>query len=148
MTKARAVFNQVNIIAKDVSATADFYQRLGFDFCAWQTSTGVHHANAAPTGKQDAHLELDSAAFAQIWNVGWRGRRDLVGRVVVGFKVETRAAVDELYAELTGAGYRGLQLPWDAFWGARYAVVEDPDGIAVGLMSPASDEFRAAPPEV
>ena len=28
------------------------------------------------------------------------------------------------------------QEPYDAFWGARYAIVEDPDGNAVGLMSP------------
>ena len=49
---------------------------------------------------------------------------------------------------LTAAGHRGLQAPYDAFWGARYAVVEDPDGIAVGLMSPKSAEHRSPAPEV
>ena len=46
-------------------------------------------------------------------------------------------AVDQMYADLTGAGYRAQQPPYDAIWGARYAVVEDPDGNPVGLMSEA-----------
>jgi hypothetical protein len=41
-----------------------------------------------------------------------------------------------------------LQPPYDAFWGARYAIVEDPDGIAVGLMSPISPDFKSVPPDV
>ena len=49
---------------------------------------------------------------------------------------------------VTGAGYRGQQPPYDAFWGARYAVVEDPDGNAVGIMSPSDPDRRsmARPP--
>ena len=78
----------------------------------------------------------------------WRGRGDLKGHVVLGFRVVLREAVDEVYADLTAAGYVGLQAPYDAFWGARFAVVEDPDGIAVGLMSPTSPEFRSPPPNV
>ena len=49
---------------------------------------------------------------------------------------------------MTSAGYRGLQAPYDAFWGARYAVIEDPDGLAVGLMSEISAARKSAPPEV
>jgi uncharacterized glyoxalase superfamily protein PhnB len=37
-------------------------------------------------------------------------------------------------------------VPYDAFWGARYAVVADPAGISVGIMSPADDAGRTAPP--
>jgi uncharacterized glyoxalase superfamily protein PhnB len=54
--------------------------------------------------------------------------------------------VDRLYAELTAGGYRGKQPPYDAFWGARYAVVADPDGIDVGLMSPIDQQHRCWPP--
>ena len=94
------------------------------------------------------NFELDSIAFARIWNKGWKGHRDLGGKVVVGFKLSSRDAEDAVYGDLTGAGYIGLQVPYDAFWGSRYAVVEDPYGIAVGLMSPPSAELRSAPPEV
>ena len=47
----------------------------------------------------------------------------------------TREAVDERFDALTRDGYRGLQPPFDAFWGARYAIIEDPDGVSIGLTS-------------
>ena len=56
-------------------------------------------------------------------------------------------AVDDRYAELIAAGYQGRQPPFDAFWGARYAVVADPDGNDVGLMSPVEESRRTWPPQ-
>jgi uncharacterized glyoxalase superfamily protein PhnB len=44
-------------------------------------------------------------------------------------------------------GYLGRQPPFDAFWGARYAIVADPDGNDVGLMSPVDESRRTWPPE-
>lgn len=44
-------------------------------------------------------------------------------------------------------GYLGRQPPFDAFWGARYAIVADPDGNDVGLMSPVEESRRTWPPE-
>lgn len=42
---------------------------------------------------------------------------------MLGFGVEDRDRVDEIYRDLVAAGSRGQQPPYDAFWGARYAVV-------------------------
>jgi uncharacterized glyoxalase superfamily protein PhnB len=67
--------------------------------------------------------------------------------VVVGFRVDTRQAVDELVAALAADGATVQQPPWDAFWGARYAIVTDPDGNAVGIMSPRDDTMLGAPPD-
>ena len=64
---------------------------------------------------------------------------------MLGFKVDSRERVDEIYAYLVAAGYRGQQPPYDAFWGARYAVIEDPDGNAVGIMSPVDPDRRSQP---
>ena len=61
---------------------------------------------------------------------------------VLGFAFPSREAVDATYADLVAAGYKAQQAPFDAFWGARYAVVEDPDGNAVGLMSPVDPNRR------
>jgi uncharacterized glyoxalase superfamily protein PhnB len=109
------------------------------DAGVWRTPTGGHHASAAQqSADQTIDFDLDSTAFAQIWNTGWKGRTDLRGRVVIGFGVPTRSDVDDVFRDMIGAGYRGLQEPHDAFWGARYAITEDPDGVAVGLMSPVS----------
>jgi catechol 2,3-dioxygenase-like lactoylglutathione lyase family enzyme len=150
MPAPRPLFNQINIVGSNLDASLAFYRRLGVDIPeerVWRTATGPHHAAAAdsPSGTT---LDIDSAKFASTWNGGWKGRSDLAGRVVVGFDVVSREEVDRLYARMTTAGYRGLQPPYDAFWGSRYAVIEDPDGLAIGLMSPRSDAKRSEPPDV
>jgi len=152
MDRIRPTLNQLNIVSGNPAASIDFYRRLGLDIPdqrVWRTATGAHHASAEDAAASEGvGLDIDSTTFAQVWNTGWRGREDLAGRVVVGFRVASREEVDRLYGEMTAAGSRGLQAPYDAFWGARYAVVEDPDGVAVGLMSPISAEHRSPPPEV
>ena len=152
MPGVRPVFNQVNIVSNDPEASLDFYRRLGVSISdneVWRTATGIHHVNASmPKASEASRFEVDSAAFARIWNPAWQDHADLGGRVVVGFGVMSREDVDRLHAEMTGAGYRSLRAPHDAFWGARYAIIEDPDGIAVGLMSEKSDAYRSPPPKV
>ena len=145
----KPTLNQINLICGDLSASIAFYRRLGVeipDAGIWHTPTGAHHASAADQSADQAiDFDLDSTAFAQIWNIGWKGRTDLGGQIVVGFRVPTRTDVDDVFRDMIGAGYRGLQEPHDAFWGARYAIIEDPDGIAVGLMSPVSPDKKSQP---
>ena len=45
----------------------------------------------------------------------------------------TRADVDEVFRDMTGAGYRGLPEPYDALWGSRYAIIEGPRWGGCGL---------------
>jgi len=148
----KPTLNQINLVCGDLSASIAFYRRLGVeiaDAAVWRTATGAHHANATSGSEDQAiHFDLDSTAFAQIWNSGWKGRTYLPGRVVVGFRLPARTDVDDVFRDMIGAGYRGLQEPHGAFWGARYAIIEDPDGIAVGLMSPISPEKNSPPPDV
>jgi uncharacterized glyoxalase superfamily protein PhnB len=152
MNRDRPRLDQINIVSGDPGASIAFYRRLGIDIAEdgiWRTPSGIHHVNAARRdARSTMQLDIDSTTFARLWNTGWQGAADLRGRVVVGFKLASRPAVDAVYADLTGAGYPGLQAPYDAFWGARYAVIEDPDGIAVGLMSPPSPKHRSPPPEL
>ena len=148
MNRTPPTLNQLNIVSSNPEASIAFYRRLGLDIPdqkVWRTATGVHHVSAEDAG---IDFDLDSTAFAQLWNGGWHGRKDLAGRVVLGLSVASRVEVDRLYGEMTAAGHAGIQAPYDAFWGARYAIVEDPDGVAVGLMSPISAEHRSPPPEV
>jgi len=143
---AATLFDQLNIVSDDLDATVNFYRRLGVEFGEpARTSAGDPFHASARSGA--AALEGDSAAFARVWNEGCRNEADLGGRVLVGLRVAGRAEVDRLYGEITAAGYKGLHAPCDGFWGARYAIVEDPNGIAVGLMSAADDEHRSPPPE-
>jgi uncharacterized glyoxalase superfamily protein PhnB len=57
-------------------------------------------------------------------------------RMGLAFKCDSPAAVDALYHTVVQAGYAGHKEPWDAFWGQRYAVVEDPDGNLIDLFAP------------
>jgi uncharacterized glyoxalase superfamily protein PhnB len=138
------VLDQVNVISGDLQRSLDFYRLLGAVFPRpLPNSAGqLFHVNSEPY--DGARLELDSVEFAPVWNAGWAGRADLQGRIVLGFRIATREGVDQRFKSLTSAGYRELQPPFDAFWGARYAIVEDPDGIAIGLMSPI-DPARKTP---
>jgi catechol 2,3-dioxygenase-like lactoylglutathione lyase family enzyme len=152
MLMSKPTLNQINLVCGDVNASIAFYHRLGVEFPddrVWRTPTGAHHASAADLpADQPIGFDLDSTAFAQRWNTGWTGQTDLRGRVVVGFGVPARTDVDDVFRDMVGAGYRGLQEPYDAIWGARYAVIEDPDGIAVGLMSPVSPDKKSPPPNL
>ena len=149
---SKPILDQINLVCSDLDASIAFYRRLGLEIpeaLVWRTPTGGHHANAADaSADQTIDFALDSVAFAQIWNEGWKGRTDLRGRVVIGFHLPARQDVDDVFRDITSAGYRGLQEPYDALWGARYAIIEDPDGIAVGLMSPVSPDKKSPPPNL
>jgi catechol 2,3-dioxygenase-like lactoylglutathione lyase family enzyme len=135
-------FDSVNLVVSDMDASVTFYRRLGIDIPDRGPWDADHRQ--AETG-EGIDLELDSTSFAGKWNPGHPGSMGR-GAAVFGFKVATRDEVDRIHADLTGAGYASQLAPHDAFWGARYAIVEDPDGNAVGIMSPMDDAFRGAPP--
>ena len=136
--------DQVNLVVSDVEASRAFYARLGLDFGDERDPVwAAHHVSAlggenAPT----VDVDLDSETFATKWDEGWPGGAG----VVLGFKVDTRGEVDELVAALAATGVTIQQRPYDAFWGARYAVVSDPDGNGVGIMSPIDPAQRHEAP--
>jgi catechol 2,3-dioxygenase-like lactoylglutathione lyase family enzyme len=138
------ILAQLNIVARDFDASVAFYRRLGLPVTE-RSAPDFGHRHAEVTLPNGLLLELDDEALAALYHAGWRGA-DARSRVVLGFSVPTRADVDRIYADLTASGYRGRQQPYDAFWGARYAVVADADGNDVGLMSPIDPERRQWPP--
>ena len=147
MSDARPVLNQLNLVVRDMEAAVRFYRRLGLTIPDHAvTRSGGHHLEVEmPNGMS---LELDSMALAKAYNAGWREATGGGCRSVIGFALPSREAVDARYGELTAAGYVGQQPPIDAFWGARYAIVEDPDGNHVGLMSPIDPARRGTPPNL
>ena len=147
MSDTRPVLDALNLVVRDMDASLAFYRRLGLeipDSAVWRTGSGAHHVQVKmPSG---VALDFDSIELAKSYNAGWRGPEGVGSRGVLGFSVPSREDVDDRYAELTAAGYTGLQPPYDTFWGARYAIVEDPDGNQVGVMSPSDPARRKAPP--
>ncbi|MET1110007.1 MAG: VOC family protein [Allosphingosinicella sp.] len=143
---AAPVLDQLNLISADFDATMAFYRILGVEMQAPARTPGGEPFHASHRPAQGAALELDSPRFARLWNEGWAEEAQLAGRILLGLRVADRQAVDRLYAAAMEAGHRSLQPPADGFWGARYAIVEDPDGRAVGLMSAVEDRYRRPPP--
>jgi catechol 2,3-dioxygenase-like lactoylglutathione lyase family enzyme len=147
MTQRQPVLNLLDLVVRDIDATVAFYRRLGLEIpetAIWRTASGAHHVDLhLPDGFE---LHFDSHALAKSFNRGWSERAGTGALNIVGFSLPSREAVDERYADLVAAGYTGRQEPYDTFWGARYAVIEDPDGNHVGLMSPLDPSRRGAPP--
>ena len=137
----RPVLNQINLVVRDMDAMIEFYRRLGTDIAPTEPPWDRHHRTLGTRDGLD--FDLDSTSFAAQWNQGWsQGQTG----PVIGFQVESRDTVDSIYADLTNAGYVGQQPPCDAFWGARYAVIADPEGNTVGLMSAVDPARRTEPP--
>lgn len=139
----------LDLVVRDMDATIAFYRALGVEIpesAIWRTPTGIHHVDVNMPGGLTLHF--DSPALAKAYNRGWSEPSGAGTRVVVGFKVESREAVDRIHAKLTGLGHRSSQPPYDTFWGARYAIVEDPEGNHVGIMSESDPSRRGAPPDL
>jgi uncharacterized glyoxalase superfamily protein PhnB len=129
---------QVDLVVADVEATAAFYGTLGVEVPElWKGEDGVAHHVEIP----DAGIGFNSRALTKGYDAAWP---DDSG-VVLMFHVDDRATVDARHDELVAAGYRSHMAPIDAFWGARYAIVDDPDGNHVGIMSPSDQVHKAAP---
>lgn len=140
---SRLIFNQLNIVVDDMDAAAAFYRLVGLDVNVvpgtWPPGTGGRHGAAPST--DGALLDLDNVEMARVW-----GDAELKpGTPVIGFGFSSRADVDETFARLTAAGYKARLEPYDAFFGARYAMIDDPDGHPVGLMSPINPDLAFVP---
>jgi predicted lactoylglutathione lyase len=118
---------QVNLVVSGLERSQTFYRRFG-----WQFRPMGDAALIADAGRVLIALHL--LDFVRMWNEGYDGRTG--GPTVLDVSVPDRASVDRLHAEVRTAGHASPQQPFDAFFGSRYAVVEDPDGKLVGLKSP------------
>ena len=141
--------NQLDLVVRDMEATIAFYRALGVvipEGAIWRTPTGVHHVDLTMPGGFIVHF--DSAKLARVYNRGWREPSGNGSRSVLSFKVPSREDVDRIHDKLAGLGHRTSQPPFDAFWGARYAIVEDPDGNHIGIMSASDPAKRTGGPDI
>jgi uncharacterized glyoxalase superfamily protein PhnB len=135
---------QINIIVGDMRKSLAFYRLLGLSIAEIPLAEWApHHASGVTSN--GVRVEFDSIAFAKQWNPGLDEAK-LGSATIPFFHVPGREDVDRVHAAVTKAGCRSQKAPEDAFWGARYAIVEDPDGNAVGIMSPIDESMRRPPP--
>ena len=121
--------NAIGIVVSDMAASIRFYRLLGLEL---PDTPGEGHVEAPqPNGTR---LMLDSEEVVRSFLPDWS--RETGNQVSLAFECRSPAEVDDTYARVTGGGFEGSKEPWDAFWGQRYALLRDPDGVEVNLYSP------------
>ena len=68
--------------------------------------------------------------------------------MVVSVGVDEREAVDRVYAAAIERGAESRREPYDAFWGARFAIVAIPGPLLLGITSPRDGAFLGPTPEL
>ena len=120
--------NAVGIVVSDMARSIAFYRLLGVEL---PETPGEGHLEAVlPSG---VRLMLDSEETVRSFRPDWE--RTAGNVLALAFECESPAEVDETYARATAAGFHGEKEPWDAFWGQRYAQLQDPDGVPVDLYA-------------
>jgi catechol 2,3-dioxygenase-like lactoylglutathione lyase family enzyme len=131
-----AVPGHINLVVRDIGRSVAFYELLG-----WRAEVAGPHASFPFDGFE---VEMDEVEFARQWN---RGTPPVSGgSSVFCVYVAGRSEVDDLVERVTAAGHPLVQTAYDAFWGARFAVVADPDGYQIGIMSPIEADRKYWPP--
>lgn len=124
-------FIGVHLAVADLKAAAAFYRRVGLELPD-EADLGEHVEVDLGAGR---HLAMSTERVVRMYDPGWR-KPQTPPAAALQFQLESREAVDSLFRDLTAAGYHGHLSPIDAFWGNRYAEVDDPDGNVVGFHSP------------
>jgi len=121
--------NAIGITTTNLAKTVEFYTLLGFEF---------------PDHKPDEqHLEPKiSVGSAKLMIDSHDLIKEILGTDPVpsnhsafALEYETPKELDEIVQKLKNSGFIITKKPWDAFWGQRYAIVEDPDGYKVDLYA-------------
>jgi catechol 2,3-dioxygenase-like lactoylglutathione lyase family enzyme len=120
--------NACGIVVSDMARSIRFYRLLGLDVP--ETPEEGHVDTFLPNG---VRFMLDSEDTILSFRPDWK--RETGNQLALAFECASPAEVDEVYAAVTAAGFHGEKEPWDAFWGQRYAQLQDPDGVPVDLYA-------------
>lgn len=117
-------FTMVVLLIEDLQRSLAFYRRLGMEFppdADDRTDIGLDIG--------DGRTIIWTSTFA-VYDPEHEPPRG-GSRILLEFFVEGTQAVDELFAELTAAGYRGRREPFVTRFDAYMCMVDDPDGNTV-----------------
>jgi catechol 2,3-dioxygenase-like lactoylglutathione lyase family enzyme len=121
----------IGIVVADMPKSLAFYRELGFEFPD-DADQQEHVDMTLPSGLRVAWDTVETIrSFLPEWEAPSGD-----SRVGLAFLCDSPAEVDAVYERLVSKGHSGTKEPWDAFWGQRYAVVDDPDGNGIDLFAP------------
>jgi uncharacterized glyoxalase superfamily protein PhnB len=120
--------NAIGIAVSDMARSISFYRLLGLDVP--ETPDEGHVDAFLPNG---VRLMLDSEEIIRSFLPDWQ--RTDGNQISLALECASPAEVDEIYTRVVSAGFEGEKEPWDAFWGQRYALLGDPDGVRINLYA-------------
>jgi uncharacterized glyoxalase superfamily protein PhnB len=123
-----AQLNAIGIVVSDMDSSIRFYRLLGLEVP--ETPDEGHVETTLANG---ARLMFDSEETVKSFRPDWT--RQTGNQLALAFECGRPAEVDETYTRAIDAGFHGEKEPWDAFWGQRYAQLQDPDGVPVDLYA-------------
>ena len=121
--------NAIGVAVSDLGRSMQFYRLLGLDL---PEDPAEDHVEA--TMANGTRLMFDTEEVIRSFMPDWS--RSDGNQVSLAFECASPTEVDEVYARVVAAGFEGEKEPWDAFWGQRYAQLQDPDGVSVDLYAP------------
>lgn len=124
------VLDMVGLVVKDIPTSLKFYRILGIDVDDPEDGGPYCEATLANG------LRLSWNAESMVREIDEHWTEPSGQRIGIAFLCDGPSDVDQRFRRLTEAGYQGAKEPWDAFWGQRYAIILDPDGIAIELFAP------------
>lgn len=120
----------IGIVVAEMPRSLAFYRALGCAIPAEADAEG--HVEITLPGS--LRLAWDTIEVIRSFTPDWQPPSG-GHRMGLAFLCNSPAEVDALYGQMMGRGYAGHTAPFDAFWGQRYAQVEDPDGNVVDLFA-------------
>ncbi len=125
--------NAVSVTSKNMKDSVEFYKILGFEFSEFKENE-QHIEPKTPDGS--ARLMIDTDKLVQEITNEEPKPGNHAGFAILYDSVDE---VNEVAARIKSAGFTVIKEPWDAFWGQRYAIVEDPDGYRMDLYAYLND---------
>ncbi|MGU3437839.1 VOC family protein [Actinomycetes bacterium M1A6_2h] len=122
-------FAVIELVVTDMAASLAFYRALGLDI-ADDLDAAPHAEHELAGGLKIAWDTVETIASFDPSFVKPEG-----SGMSLAFECDSPAEVDATYEALTAAGHRSHSAPFDAFWGQRYATIDDPDGYGVDLFA-------------
>lgn len=121
--------NAVSVVSTDLKKTAEFYTLVGFKF--GEFAADEQHLEPE-TSEDSARLMIDTKKLIT----------EILGEAPqpannssFAIEYDTPAEVDAAARRIEQAGFKVVKQPWDAFWGQRYCLIEDPDGYKCDLYA-------------
>ncbi|MEZ0324776.1 MAG: VOC family protein [Fimbriimonas sp.] len=122
--------DMIGLVTSNMAEAIRFYRLLGLPF---PEPDGPYVEATTPSGLR---VSLNDLEMMKGIDPGWI--EPAGQRISMAFLCDDAAGVDATYERMISEGFVGHMAPFDAFWGQRYAVVDDPDGNHVDLFAPLS----------